>query len=151
MYAAMGRRGVFESTDGGAHWQAVGISWRFGEVTAIAADPLHPRTVYAATTAGVVVSHEGGRSWRMLNATIGGHGRDRWYMQVTALLVDPLDSRTVYATTRCAGVFKSTDGGHRWSAANAGLGPQCPWAYAARVRSAGPADDLRRRPHARRT
>lgn len=129
MYAAMGRRGVFESSDGGAHWRAVGISARYGEVTAIAIDPQHPRTVYAATNAGFVVSHDGGRSWRMLNATIRRHGRDPWYMQVSALLVDPRNSRTVYATTRCAGVFKSTDGGRRWSPANAGLGPQCPWAY----------------------
>ena len=99
---------------------------RFGEVTAIAVDPRDPQRSTPERTAGVIKSLDGGRSWRMLNAAMGGHGRDRWYRQVTALVVDPLDSRTVYATTRCAGVFKSTDGGHRWSAANAGLGPQCP-------------------------
>ena len=70
-----------------------------------------------------------GGSWRMVNAAMGGHGRDRGYMQVSALVVDPRDSQTVYATTRCAGVFRSTDGGRRWSPANAGLEPRCPWAY----------------------
>ena len=78
----------------------------------------------------MIKSLDGGRSWRMANAAMGGHGRDRDYMQVTALLVDPRDSRTVYATTDCAGVFKSTDGGHSWASANADLKPQCGWSYA---------------------
>ena len=95
--------------------------------------------IYAGTDAGVIRSLDGGRSWRMVNAALGGHGRDRWYGQVSALVVDPRDSRTVYASTRCAGVFKSTDGGHRWSPANAGLEPRCPWAYALAL-------DLRARP-----
>ncbi|HST19138.1 MAG TPA: hypothetical protein VLK36_15845 [Gaiellaceae bacterium] len=130
LYAAMGRRGIFASDDGGAHWLDLGVAKRYREVTAIAVDPLHPRTVYAATSASIVGSRDGGQSWRMLNATIREHGRYRWYMQVSALLVDPRDSRTVYATTRCAGVFKSSDGGRRWSAVNDGLLPQCPSTYA---------------------
>lgn len=129
VYAAMGERGVFASNDSGAHWRSAVISARYGEVTAIAVDPVHPQAVYAAADAGVVVSHDGGHSWRMLNATIGNRGRDRWYMQVSALLVDPGNSRNLYATTRCAGVFKSTDGGRVWRPANAGLKPGCPWAY----------------------
>ena len=51
-------------------------------------------------------------------------------MQVTALLVDNRDSQTVYASTDCAGVFKSSDGGHSWTPANAGLEPHCGWSYA---------------------
>jgi photosystem II stability/assembly factor-like uncharacterized protein len=128
VYAAMGTHGVFTSKDSGGHWRSVGLPARYGEVTAIAVDPAHPRTVYAAADEGVLVSHDGGRSWRMLNATIGNRGRDRWYMQVSALLVGA-DSRTLYATTRCAGVFKSTDAGRVWRPANAGLKPGCPWAY----------------------
>ena len=130
VYAAMGKRGVFESNDGGARWRAVGMSVRYGEVTSIAVDPSHPRTVFAGTDAGVAISGDSGRSWRMLNATMGVHGRDRWIGQVTALLVDPRDSRTLYASTRCTGIYKSTDGGRKWSPSNAGLKPRCgPWTY----------------------
>jgi photosystem II stability/assembly factor-like uncharacterized protein len=129
MYAAMGPRGAFASRDGGSHWRTVGISGRYGEVTAIAVDPLHPSTVYAATNAGIVASHDGGRSWRMLSTAMARRaGVQRWNMLVSELLVDPRDSHTVYASTRCAGVFKSTDGGRGWSAVNAGLSPQCPLA-----------------------
>jgi hypothetical protein len=128
-YAAMGKRGVFASKDDGSHWRSVGLSTRYGAVTAIAVDPVSQRTVYAAADAGVVVSNDEGHSWRMLSATIGNRGRDRWDRQVSGLVVDPRDSRTLYATTRCAGVFKSTDGGLVWRPANAGLKPGCPWAY----------------------
>jgi photosystem II stability/assembly factor-like uncharacterized protein len=129
VYAAMARRGIFKSSDSGARWRSLGVSPAYGPVTAIAVDPQHPRTVYAATDAGVIKSLDGGRSWRMVNAAMGGHDRDRSYMQVSALVVDRRDWRTVYASAHCAGIFKSTDGGRRWSPANAGLEPQCPAAY----------------------
>lgn len=130
VYAAMGQRGIFESSDGGGRWRAVRVSVAYREVTAIAVDPRQPQTIYAGTDTGVIKSLDGGRSWRMANAAMGGHGRDRGYMQVTALLVDNRHSQTVYATTGCAGVFKSTDGGHTWASANEGLRPQCPSSYA---------------------
>jgi photosystem II stability/assembly factor-like uncharacterized protein len=130
VYAAMGQRGVFESSDGGAKWRRVRVALAYRAVTAIAVDPARPQTIYAGTDAGVIKSLDRGLSWRLVNATMGGHGRDRNYMQVTALLVDPRDSRTVHASTDCAGVFKSSDGGHGWAPANAGLHPQCGWSYA---------------------
>jgi photosystem II stability/assembly factor-like uncharacterized protein len=129
LYAAMGADGVFESRDGGASWRALGIAPADGDVTAIAVDPRQPHTIYAGADAGLLKSLDGGGSWRRVNAALGGHGRDRGYMQVTALVVNPRDSLTVYATTRCTGVFKSDDGGHTWSPANAGLQPRCPSTY----------------------
>lgn len=41
---------------------------------------------------------------------------------VTALAVHPTDPRIVYAGTLGGGIFKSTDGGQSWQAANEGLG-----------------------------
>ena len=126
----MGQGGVFETSDSGGSWHTLGVSAAYREVTAVAVDSRHPHTVYAGTDAGVIKSLDGGRSWRLVNAAMGSHGRDRWYGQVSALVVDPRDSRIVYATTRWTGLFKSTDGGSRWSPANAGLEPKHPWAYA---------------------
>ena len=133
LYAAMGKRGIFTSNDSGARWRSAGLSPAYGEVTAIAVDSAHPQTVYAAADAGIVASNDSGHSWRMRSTTVGNHGRDRYYMQVSELLVDPRHSGTLYATTRCAGVFKSTDGGRAWRPANAGLNPGCPWAYSLAV------------------
>jgi photosystem II stability/assembly factor-like uncharacterized protein len=78
----------------------------------------------------VIKSFDGGLSWRLVSASLGDNGRDRAYGQVSALLVDPRNSATVYATTVCTGVFKSTDGGHHWLRANAGLKPGCSSPYA---------------------
>jgi photosystem II stability/assembly factor-like uncharacterized protein len=128
VYAAVGH-GVSKSTDNGSTWQTVGVAAKYGEMTAIAVDPRHPQTVYAGADAGLIESLDAGRSWRMLNATMGGHGRDRWYGRLTALHISTSDSQTLYASTVCAGVFKSTDGGHRWRPANAGLQPRCADSY----------------------
>jgi len=129
VYAAMGPRGILESRDGATSWRRVSISSAYKRVTTVTVDPRHARTVYAGTDAGVIESVDGGRSWRLLNAAMAGHDRDRGYGVVWALLVDPRDPRTVYASTRCAGVFKSTDGGRGWRSANVGLQPRCPWTY----------------------
>jgi photosystem II stability/assembly factor-like uncharacterized protein len=138
VYAAMGQRGIFASSDGGGKWRALRVAVAHRNVTAIAVDPRRPQTIYAGTDNGVIKSLDGGREWRMANAALGAHNRDRDYMQVTALLVDKRDSRTVYATTDCTGVFKSTDGGTRWAPANAGLDPQCGWSYALALDSSAP-------------
>ena len=81
--------------------------------------------MYAGTDGGLIKSLDGGFSWRVVNTVMGSHGRDRAIGQVSSLVVDPLDSQTVYATARCAGFFRSTDGGRRWRSANAVRVPQC--------------------------
>jgi hypothetical protein len=40
---------------------------------------------------------------------------------MSGLAIDPLTPATLYASVRTSGVFKSTDGGESWSAANTGL------------------------------
>src|SRR5262252_4328606 len=40
---------------------------------------------------------------------------------IRAIAIDPVHPSTVYAGSSGGGVFKSTDGGDRWAAANAGL------------------------------
>jgi photosystem II stability/assembly factor-like uncharacterized protein len=138
VYAAMGPQGLFASGDGGGSWRKLGVSAAYGEVTAVAVDPRDPRTVYAGTDAGVIKSLDGGGSWRLANAALGGHGRDRWYGEVSSLVVDPRDPRTVYATTFCTGVFRSTDGGRRWSRANGGLEASCGRRYSLAIDPLGP-------------
>jgi photosystem II stability/assembly factor-like uncharacterized protein len=117
IYAASGR-GVFKSTDGGTSWLGVKRGLSHQDVSAIAVDPHHSQTLYAGTDGGVIKSLDGGHSWRIVNTTMGAHGRDRGYGGVSSLVVDTHDSQTVYATARLAGIFKSTDGGRRWRSAN---------------------------------
>ena len=132
-----GLGGVYKSVDGGGHWQ---LSAGFAvPVTALAADPERPGTLYAAT--GVAVwtwpnnvptfkgwehvavyrTVNGGRTWqrrsRGLLSAFSRTGQTPlgtppgW---VNALAVDLHDSNVVYAGTG-GGILKSSDGGHSWS------------------------------------
>ena len=99
--------GVLKSTDGGATWQRenAGLGWRLvgrwkrpiTAITALAADPAHPTTLYVATDSrGVFRSTDAAASWHSLNAGLA----DRI---VTAFALDGT-GRTVYAATEGGGV-----------------------------------------------
>jgi photosystem II stability/assembly factor-like uncharacterized protein len=101
--------GISKSVDGGGTW--TNIRSQAGCVSAMAADPLSPSTIYAAD-GRIFKSTDAGGTWITMNSGLGG--------VQNALAIDPLNSGTVYAAGR-AGVFKSTDGGTSWSAS--GLTP----------------------------
>jgi photosystem II stability/assembly factor-like uncharacterized protein len=85
-----------------------------GAITALALDPNHPRTIFAATLeAGVFKSSNGGGSWRALDIAPDAN-------RVDALALAPRDPRTIYVGTG-GGIFKSMDGGATWLAVNSGL------------------------------
>jgi len=68
---------------------------------------------------GVAVSDNAGATWRQSNSGMYSNS------VITHLLIDPdspADSRTLYACAFQKGVYKSTDGGGRWSLVNSGLG-----------------------------
>jgi photosystem II stability/assembly factor-like uncharacterized protein len=74
---------------------------------------------------GVVVSDDGGKSWR---PSIDGMGQTA----ATHILMDPkspAQARTLYVCGFGKGVFKSTDGGRHWALKNAGLEGSEPFAW----------------------
>lgn len=78
-----------------------------GLITALAVDPRHPETVFAATLeAGVFRSADGARNWRQVDLGPAVSRAD-------AIAIAPGDPRTIYAGTE-RGVLKSTDGGRTW-------------------------------------
>jgi photosystem II stability/assembly factor-like uncharacterized protein len=76
-------------------------------------------------TGGIVLSEDGGASWKPISADIGEAA-------VTHLLLDSASdpgSRTLYACAFGKGVFKSTDGGKSWKAKNRSLPAKEPFAW----------------------
>jgi uncharacterized repeat protein (TIGR01451 family) len=137
LYAAT-RTGLLKTTDGGAHWSAIhfgsfGFPGTTSPVTAVALDPSHPSTLYAAAlgTFGpsgpdIFKSTDGGASW-----SASGIGTGQVFPpQVNALLVDAASN--VYAGTTNNGVFRSADGGAHWSASSSGVTNETILALAAR-------------------
>lgn len=120
---------MFESTDGGASWSATNIGLAATHVATLATDPTTPATIYAGTSdgsGGVFKSTDGGGSW-----TLASSGLPNTYpisFGATSLVIDPSTPTTLYVGGNgvyggVPGVFKSTNGGGSWSAANTGLSP----------------------------
>ena len=122
LYAGTGI-GVFKTTDGARTWKLAstgidlggGLAHRMyeGSIYALAIDPMHTSTVYAANFAGGVwKTSNGGVTWR--NVLPGRY---------LSLAIDPRRPKTVYASamkhqnraTRNS-IYKTVDGGGSWRA-----------------------------------
>ena len=117
IYAATDR-GLFQSTDDAASWQAVDSGLN---ITQLAFDPSAPGSLYAVADGGIFTSADNGATWQPANDGLPAE-------YVIALGVDPLTPGTLYAATfgnfmSHVGVFKSIDGGATWHAASDGLPP----------------------------
>jgi photosystem II stability/assembly factor-like uncharacterized protein len=74
---------------------------------------------------GVVMSEDGGRTWRVSNQGMPGTA-------ATHILLDdssPKDARVLYVAGFGRGVFKSSDGGKSWTIKNEGLSQKQPFAW----------------------
>jgi hypothetical protein len=135
LYVGTSNAGVIKSTDGGASWNAASAGLLFTSdggyvgVYLLAIDPLNTRTLYAATNGccspslfGLFKSTDGGASWSQAGSAGWplAAANNPLLLTATALAIDPRNSGTVYAGTG-AGIYKSSDGGASWGAANTGL------------------------------
>ena len=125
--------GVFKSPNGGAGWTA--LSFGLNGVQSLAIDSSSPATIYAGPTVnmvgflsggGVIKSTDGGATWNAANTglpTISGmaHGTTTsTFAGINGFAIDPSNPATVYCAPGSR-VFKTTDAGGSWSAADAGL------------------------------
>jgi len=118
--------GVWKTTDGGAHWQAMSDKdFRTGSVGAVAVADSDPNVVYAGMGEepirgnvsrgdGVYKSTDGGKSWK--NVGLSGT------RQISRVRVHPKNSDIVYVAAQGhvwdsndeRGIFRSADGGGTW-------------------------------------
>lgn len=103
---------LLSSSAAAERWRPAGPEG--GRVTALAADPAHPMTLYAAAEeGGVFKTTDSGAFWSPAIEGLNG-------ASVFTLAHDPNVTGTLYAGTS-RGVFKSVDGGEHWTAVNEGL------------------------------
>jgi len=124
LYAAVGNS-IFASRDGGTSWsqQAQGVgNYRGFEELCVA--PGDGRVLFGvAVIEGVFRSDDGGQNWV---ATNEGLPQDKDAVHVQSLAINPDDADVVYLGVGWRpfhgnGVYKSTDGGATWTAANRGM------------------------------
>jgi photosystem II stability/assembly factor-like uncharacterized protein len=114
---------LLKTVDGGATWRQ--LTTIPGPVQSLAIDPRAGSTVFAGTPrGGIFRSTDAGSSWQRVAIAHGVPAATShlgFPFAVVAIAVNPLDPNTIYAGSRTGGILKSTDGGTRWAAANAGL------------------------------
>jgi len=109
--------GLFQSTDGGDTWTEItrndglpkGTIGRIG----VAVSPANPERVWAiveAAEGGVYLSNDGGKKWQKTNSENNLRQRAWYYSHIFA---DPKSADTVYVLN--TGMWKSIDGGHKFS------------------------------------
>ncbi len=107
-------RGQLQRTsDGGTNWEVVDSGLGKEQVIGLIAAPKERDTLYATTSAGILVSRDQGKSWTKL-----GQASDF----VTALGINPSGNQEMLAFSQAQGLAKSTDGGANWSKLPANLG-----------------------------
>jgi len=89
-------------------------------VVTIAIDPLETDTLYVSTELGVFKSEDGAKSW------LPAGSNQPMTDTLAPILIDPVCTSTIYGLEYSGALFKSTDGGLTWQAANDGLpvGPE---------------------------
>jgi uncharacterized protein (TIGR03437 family) len=113
LYQATGDLGVFKSLDGGATWRKAGAGIAGTNIRALAIDPVHPQTLYAAATGdtftggttGIYKTVDGANQWTLV---------DTAPMQPYQLVVDARNTNILYQVANT--VRKTTDGGVTWNA-----------------------------------
>src|SRR5436190_11774612 len=107
--------GVYQSEDGGEHFERLDSPMNALHVWKVAYDPSDPNTIFAGTRpAALYRSTDGGRHWEKLRAEMAEECPNVRVPRVTALTVDPSDHRVVWAGIEVDGVRRSGDGGDSW-------------------------------------
>ncbi len=91
-----------------------GCSGKSNIVTAIAINPNHPSILFIATNDSIYKTRDDGATWIPLTEGLG-HAR------IVSLAIHPVNPSTIYAGTLGDAVYRSVDGGNRWSIINAGM------------------------------
>jgi photosystem II stability/assembly factor-like uncharacterized protein len=120
-------RGVYRTTDGGAHWERVLFVDENTGCSGLSMDAQNPRTLVAGTWqvvmhtwgmfsggpgSGVYISHDGGNTWTRLE-----HGLPKSPVGKIDVAIAPTNSDRVYALIQTAdqgSLWRSDDGGQNW-------------------------------------
>ncbi len=110
LYASAGQLGLFKSSDGGAHWEALDLGLPPGpmvNISSLAIDPARPSTIHAAsrTVAPLLRSDDGGETWQAFGSPSSLSFED--------LALDPRAPGALWAAA-WGGLYHSEDEGATW-------------------------------------
>ena len=124
-YAGAASGGIFKSTDGGIHWQAVFDDHPVSSVGALAVAPSDPNIVWAGTGEPWIRSHIS-LGWGVYKSTDAGRHWSRMGLEntgrVSRVLIHPTNPDIVYVAALGhaygpqpeRGIYRTMDGGKSW-------------------------------------
>jgi photosystem II stability/assembly factor-like uncharacterized protein len=110
VYAASATRGIFKSSDRGAHWTYTGVGLPAGAITSLVYDP-NLKQLWAAFAGALYRSEDGGTNWR---AMYSGLPADVGINVISLGIVTDVKSSLLFVGTN-HGFFRSTDAGQHWA------------------------------------
>jgi hypothetical protein len=117
--------GVLKSTNGGSTWTLYGTAAFGGSRTSgiarIRVNKNNSNDVWAASTAGLAHSTDGGVTWALMNGVGGLPAGSGTIVTDEVVLDDSVNPAVLYTVYRSNGVYKSTDGGATWTKLTNGL------------------------------
>ncbi|MCH1575336.1 MAG: glycosyl hydrolase [Flavobacteriales bacterium] len=125
-------RGVYKSTDGGAHWERVLFANARAGAVDLVFDPVNPEVLYASTWnvrrtpydfssggagSGLWKSEDGGSTWKSL---LEQEGMPEGPFGIIGVAVSPVNPDRVWAIVENenGGVYRSDDAGDTWTLTN---------------------------------
>jgi len=113
LYAATEDLGVFKSLDGGATWTKANTGIAGTNIGALAIDPVHPQTLYAAQTNHAVTGESTSAVYKTVNGANSWNLADSPPAAVSQLAVDAQNPNIVWEIG--LSLRKSTDAGATWN------------------------------------
>ncbi|GHO42756.1 hypothetical protein KSX_09190 [Ktedonospora formicarum] len=119
LYAGDQQGQIWNSSDGGSHWQARGAKLASGSAIQSLAFDVAGKNLYAATAQGLFSSSDYGRNWQNLT----GQATSLPQTSYTALAFDDVRSQHIFVGTATQGVYVSGDNGKTWKRVGSDLPP----------------------------
>jgi uncharacterized protein (TIGR03437 family) len=113
LYEATADLGVFKSLDSGATWTAASSGLAGKDIPALAIDPVHPQTLYAAQSVPVANGGSSSAVYKTTNGAVNWTLIDSPALAVTQLSVDAQNANIVWEIG--SSLRKSSDGGATWN------------------------------------
>ena len=117
VFAATSNHGLLNTSDGGQMWSTIENGVPEVGATFVAISPFDHNIIFAGfDNNSLYLSIDAGKTWQSSARGMNHEG------QITSIVFDPTSSgQVIYASDYFNGVYRSSDGGQKWSQINNGL------------------------------